>query len=154
MELGNILRTQIKNSVNNCSMKFSLPLLPPLPPPSSFPSPSLLKETNKQKVQVEFKVRGPDQETLAAVLPQPSVFLQLHLPSHLSRPLLTPASVLSGRESFQILAESILFSTVTARREIGWSPCHRFALLLSSLRSPDGGGGGEACKEPHSAAAC
>lgn len=58
MELGNILRTQIKNLVNNCSMKFSLPLLPSLPPPSSFPSPSLFKETNKQKVQVEFKSEG------------------------------------------------------------------------------------------------
>lgn len=151
MKLGNILRIQIKNSVNNCSMKLSLSLFsllsPPLPPLSPFPV-CLRKQTNKKfrwNLSPRARQRDPGCSSSSAII----CFLQFHLPLHLSRPLLTPASVLSGQEGFPMFAEGSSFSTVTAQAWKWLESCHQFALFLSSLRSP---GGGEACKEQHSAA--
>lgn len=92
----------------------------------------MLKETNTQKVQVDFKSSG------LAKRPGLQVFLR-HLSSSVSSlltsvqtSLLTPASVLSGRESFQILAESnlVLHCHSTGGRAMGGSAGHQPALLL------------------------
>lgn len=81
-------------------MKCSLPILPflPLPPLSPFPV-CLRKQTNKKfrwNLSPRAWQRDPGCSSSSAVC-----FLQLHLSLHLSRPLLTPASVLSAGRVFQ-----------------------------------------------------
>lgn len=128
-----MLRIHIKkNSVNHCSLKFSLPLLPSLPPPSSLPfSPVCLRKPTHRKFRLTLSPRAWQRDpgcrsSSAICLPR------FHLSLHLSRPLLTPASVLSGRESFQILAESnlVLHCHSTGGRAMGGSAGHQPALLL------------------------
>lgn len=108
-----------------------LSLNPPLRPPSS-----LLSLFKGKKSSGWISVLGPDQETLAASLSQPSVFFPL-CPFRLSS--WHQRQSFSCRESFPILAESTS-PLEQHRHEIGWSPCHQFILFLScpESRSPDG----------------